>query len=222
VPLIVATGNHDSDLTEAQMRAAGMTVLNGTPVSVRAGREIRVVGDDDPERNPPFSLDRTMDRPETERQLGERMARVAGADGVEVIVVHQPDAAAAALAESNPPARLVIWGHLHTELGPTVIRHTDGSWTVVMQQGTAGGVRQPTLTSFSTPFSPPLIAADVYFYFLDNATGLITGVQPVHFTPDGTVVISPRITTGQLDQLPEPTRERLGAPAPTPAADSGR
>ena len=55
-----------------------------------------------------------------------------------------------------------------------------------MQQGTAGGVRQPTLTSFSTPFSPPLTSADVYFYFVDAATGLVTAVQPMHFKPDTT------------------------------------
>ena len=78
----------------------------------------------------------------------------------------------------------MLWGHFHCQSGPTVITHDDGSWTVGMQQGTAGGVRQPTFTSFSTPFSPPLISADVYFYFRDTATGLITGVQPVHFLPD--------------------------------------
>ena len=80
--------------------------------------------------------------------------------------------------------------------------HDDGSWTVGMQEGTAGGVRQPTFISFSTPFSPPLISADVYFYFRDNATGLITGVQPVHFRPDGKVVIEDRIPTGDLSKLP--------------------
>ena len=87
------------------------------------------------------------------------------------------------MSTPNPPARLVLWGHFHSQSGPTVIMHDDGSWTVGMQEGTAGGVRQPTITSFSTPFSPPLISADVYFYFRDNATGLITGVQPVHFEP---------------------------------------
>ena len=71
-----------------------------------------------------------------------------------------------------------------------------------MRQSTAGGVRQPTLTSFSTPFSPPLISADVYFYYRDIATGLITGVQPVRFQPDGRVVIEDRIATGDLDHRP--------------------
>jgi hypothetical protein len=87
-----------------------------------------------------------------------------------------------------------------------------------MQQGTAGGVRQPTITSFSTPFSPPLKNADVYFYFRDNATGLITGVQGVHFTPDAEVVIDDRVATGNLDALPEETRARLSSTTPAPTA----
>ena len=101
-----------------------------------------------------------------------------------------------------------------------VVRHDDGSWTVGMQEGTAGGVRQPLFTSFSTPFSPPLIRADVYFYFRDDATGLITGVQPVHFLPNGRVVIDSRIATGDLAALPEETRAKLGAGSRSPPAES--
>jgi hypothetical protein len=91
-----------------------------------------------------------------------------------------------------------------------------------MQEGTAGGVRQPTITSFSTPFSTPLISADVYFYYRDDATGLITGVQPVHFLPDADVVIEPRTATGDLDLLPAETRARLGGASPTPTPEASR
>ena len=117
----------------------------------------------------------------------------------------------------------MLWGHFHSESGPVVTRHADGSWTVGMRQSTAGGVRQPTFTSFSTPFSPPLISADVYFYFRDIATGLITAVQPVRFRPDAQVVIEDRIPTGDLDQLPAETRVKLGAPpTATPGAETPR
>ena len=215
-PFLVSSGNHDSDVTEAQMKAAGVTVLDGSVVQA-AG--ISVLGDDDPEHNIPFSVDRTKDRPETEEQLGQRMVDVARGRRADVITVHQPAASAMIMSTPNPPARLVLWGHFHAQSGPTVIMHDDGSWTVGMQQGTAGGVRQPTITSFSTPFSPPLISADVYFYFRDNATGLITGVQPVHFEPDAAVVIDDRIPTRDLAELPEETRVKLGgAPTPPPTA----
>jgi hypothetical protein len=130
---------------------------------------------------------------------------------VDAILVHQPAASVEIMRAADPPARLVLWGHFHFQQGPTVVPHTDGSWTVGMQQGTAGGVKQPTITSFSTPFGPPLARADVYFYFRDDATGLITGVQPVHFEPDARVVIDRRRETGDLAALPEATRDRLEA-----------
>jgi hypothetical protein len=215
-PFAVATGNHDSDVTEAQLRAAGATVLDGSTVRVGA-RE--VLGDDDPERQVPFSVERTLDRPESEAQLGERLVQTARARPVDAVLVHQPPAAAVIMAAPDPPAALVLWGHMHAQLGPTVITHADGSWTVGMQQGTAGGVKQPTLASFSTPFSPPLVRADSYFYFSDVATRLVTGVQPVHLEPDGRVVIDRRVPTGNIALLPDATRRRLAGSrvSPTPA-----
>jgi predicted phosphodiesterase len=215
IPFVVASGNHDSDVTESQMRNAKMTVLDGSVISSGG---LNVLGDDDPERQVPFSIQRVTDRPETEAQLGQRMVDVARGKDVDALLVHQPAASVVVMTTPDPPARLVLWGHFHSQAGPTVVPHEDGSWTVGMQQGTAGGVRQPTITSFSTPFSPPLISADTYFYFRDDATGLITGVQPVHFLPNATVVIDERIPTGDLAQLPPDTRLKLGSTAtPTPS-----
>jgi predicted phosphodiesterase len=219
VPFLVASGNHDSDVTEAQMRSVGMTVLDGQVVEA-AG--LSVLGDDDPEHNIPFSVDRIKDRPETEEELAQRLVDVARDKHTDVLLVHQPVAARVIMNAPNPPAPLVLWGHYHAQSGPRVIMHDDGSWTVGMQQGTAGGVREPMFTSFSTPFSPPLISADVYFYFRDNATGLITGVQPVHFRPDARVVIEDRIATGDLAELPVETRIRLSGASPTPSTEASR
>jgi predicted phosphodiesterase len=219
VPFVVATGNHDSDVTEAQMRTVGITVLDGQVVEA-AGLD--VLGDDDPEHNIPFSVDRINDRAESEEQMAQRLVDLARNKHTVVVLVHQPVAARVIMNAPDPPASLVLWGHYHAQAGPQVIRHEDGSWTVGMQEGTAGGVRQPTFTSFSTPFSPPLISADVYFYFRDNATGLITGVQPVHFEPNGKVVIDDRIATGNVANLPPETRTKLGGAATTPTAEASR
>ncbi|SEQ94521.1 Calcineurin-like phosphoesterase [Microlunatus flavus] len=218
-PFVVATGNHDSDVTEAQLRAAGAEVLDGAAVRVGG---LEVLGDDDPERQVPFSVERTLDRPEDEAQLGQRMLQVARPRPVDAILVHQPTAAAPLMEAPDPPARLVLWGHMHAQVGPTVVTHADGSWTVGMQQGTSGGVKQPTLASFSTPFSPPLVRADSYFYFRDAATGLVTGVQPVHLQPDGRVVIDRRTDTGDLAALPDETRRRLSGASPSPTPDESR
>jgi predicted phosphodiesterase len=219
VPFLVAGGNHDSDVTEAQMRGAGMTVLDGQ-VDEAAG--LMVLGDDDPEHNVPFSVDRVKDRPESEEELAQRLVDLARDKHTDVILVHQPVAARVIMNAPNPPAPLVLWGHYHAQSGPRVIMHDDGSWTVGMQEGTAGGVREPMFTSFSTPFSPPLISADVYFYFRDNATGLITAVQPVHFRPDAKVVIDDRIVTGDLTKLPAETRIKLAGAAATPGVAASR
>lgn len=219
-PFFVATGNHDSNLTEQQMAREQMTVLDGAPVEA-AG--LTVLGDDDPEHNIPFSVERVRDRAETEEELGARLVAVARARRTDVILVHQPAAAEPVLRVADLPARLVLWGHFHSEVGPTVVGHTDGSWTVGMRQGTAGGVRQPIATSFSTPFSPPLLTADVYFYFFDTATRLVTAVQPVRFRPDASVVIEDRVVTGDVSALPLETRVRLGAtPSPSPAESTPR
>lgn len=215
-PVVVATGNHDSDTTESQMRGQGMTVLDGAVVQSGG---LTILGDDDPERNIPFSVERVPERPETEAQLAERLLDTARGQEVDVLLMHQPAASVVVMTSANPPARLVLWGHFHSQTGPTVISHDDGSWTVGVQQGTAGGVRQPTFTSFSTPFTPPLINADVYFYFRDEATGLITGVQPLHFKPDASVVIDQRIQTGNLETLPAETRAKLGGASPAPTID---
>src|SRR4029453_17232789 len=206
VPFLVATGNHDSDVTESQMRSLGMTVLDGQVVET-AG--LRVLGDDDPEHNIPFSVDRVNDRPESEEELAQRLVDVARNKHTDVLLVHHTAPARVIMSAANPPAPVGVGGHFHRQSGPRVIMHDDGSWTVGMQEGTAGGVREPTFTSFSTPFSPPLISADVYFYFRDNTTGLITGVQPVHFRPDAEVVIDDRLATGDLSELPPETRMKL-------------
>jgi len=216
-PFVDVGGNHDSSITEEQMKAAGATVLNGKVTEVDS---IRFLGDDDPEYNPPFSTTRIQERDETEQQLGRRMIKEATGRDVDVISVHQPAAALPIIQTSEPPAKLITWGHLHVQYGPEVIMHDDGSWTVAIQMGTAGGVAAPTITSFSTPFSPPRTSADGYFFFRDRATGLITGVQPVHCLPDGTVIIDDKIPTGDLAALPADTRRRLGggdaSPSPTP------
>jgi predicted phosphodiesterase len=219
VPFVVGTGNHDSDVTEAQMRSVGMTVLDGQVIEA-AG--VNVLGDDDPEHNIPFSVDRVKDRPESEEEMAQRLVDIARNKHTDVLLVHQPAAARVIMDAPNLPVPLVLWGHYHAQSGPTVIMHDDGSWTVGMQEGTAGGVHEPMITSFSTPFSPPLISADVYFYFRDNSTGLITGVQPVHFRPDAEVVIEDRIATGDLTKLPLETRIKLGGASATPTVEASR
>ena len=77
--------------------------------------------------------------------MAQRLVDVARGRQTDVIMVHQPAPRRGGDGDPELAARLVLWGHFHAEVGPTVVTHDDGSWTVGMQQGTAGGVRQPTL-----------------------------------------------------------------------------
>ena len=171
-----------------------MTVLDGSTVEA-AG--LRVLGDDDPEHNIPFSVERTLDRPETEEQLGQRLVDGPGPTA-DVMMVHQPGPPAVMMAAPDLPARLVRGGISTRESGPR--RHTTPT-----ARGQSACSRAPRAAYASHvhlvqhAFSPPLIVADVYFYFRDDATGLITGVQPVHFRPSH-VVIDDRMPTGDLDR----------------------
>lgn len=220
LPYVVAPGNHDSLTTQTQERSVGITVLGGKVVTVD---KMTFLGNSDPERNPPFSMTRVQVRHESEQQMGEKLLHTArGAGGVNVMLVHQPDAAQPIISAPNPPADLVMWGHMHKQSGPQVVKHDDGSWTVTLQCGTAGGVKQPTLTEFSTPYTPPRTSADLYLFFTDIATGLVTGVQPLHFLPSGQVVIDRRIPTGDLATLPPLTHKRLAAGHPTATPSTGQ
>ena len=40
---------------------------------------------------------------------------------VDAILVHQPHAAAQLMDAPDPPAALVLWGHMHAQVGPTVV-----------------------------------------------------------------------------------------------------
>lgn len=216
-PFIDSPGNHDSQTTANQLKSAGATVLTGKATDIDG---IKYLGDIDPEYNPPFSVDRVQERSETEAEMGKRMIQTAKGRNIDVIMMHQPRATEPVIDEPNPPAKLVAWGHMHSQDGPKVIYHDDGSWTVAIQMGTAGGVSPPLVTSFSTPFSPPRTSADGYLYFRDKATGLITGVQPIHALPNGTVKIDDRINTGDLSKLPKQTRSRLDGHESPPAVGS--
>jgi len=56
----------------------------------------------------------------------------------------------------------------------------------------------------------------------DAATGLITGVQPVHFLPNAEVAIGDRTARGDLANLPSEPRKDLGHGAVVAFTDSVR
>ncbi|MBO1750720.1 metallophosphoesterase [Actinotalea sp. BY-33] len=114
VTTVVADGNHDSDETSAQGRAAGMTVLDGAVVDV-AG--VRILGDKDP-RATRIGGGTALAGEETVAGVSARLAEVACADeaGVDLMLVHDSGMAAATLEQGCAPA--VVAGHMHRRIGP--------------------------------------------------------------------------------------------------------
>jgi hypothetical protein len=73
--------------------------------------------------------------------MADRLIGGARTAPVNALMVHQPPTSAVLMGTANPPAWLVSWVHMHKQVGTTVVFHDDRSWTVGMQEGTAGPTR---------------------------------------------------------------------------------
>lgn len=129
VPLVVSTGNHDSETTADQMRDAGYSVLDGDVVEV-AG--IQILGDTDPTLTA-IGEGTQPERDETLQEMGARLAETAcAADRVDLLLVHNPRAALPSLEEGCVP--FSVSGHWHRRQGPELY----GQGTRYVSASTAG------------------------------------------------------------------------------------
>jgi Icc-related predicted phosphoesterase len=134
-PVVFAPGNHDSALTEREMRRLGAEVLS-EPRLVTAGG-VRVWGYRDPNRT---VLGGTPYDPGRARAAAAALRPPEGVP--HVVAVHSER-----MVEALPPGvHLVLCGHLHTP----AVRSIGGA--VAVRPGSAGG---------DTPWSGPLRAAVV-------------------------------------------------------------
>lgn len=138
--LVFVSGNHDSDVLERQLAAAGAIVLtragrlnaDGTtgPLIVRVGG-LRIAGYDDPLMR--LARDGYADRGATPT-LADQQAFAIWLDAlrgkVDVVMVHEPMLAKLAIdaLHADPPAHplLIVWGHTHT----SELKH-DGTLTTL-------------------------------------------------------------------------------------------
>jgi hypothetical protein len=212
-PVAAVTGNHESDLSADQMKAAGMTVIDGTTSDV-AG--VTVLGDGDPSRTELFGPTR-LRGDESQADLGSRLYDQAREDRPEMVLVHEAYAAESFIGTTGMtdfldargstttpyddgvrdlPTGALFYGHWHRSIEPRVVWNDDGTWTLVMELDTSGGaIDTPTIGRFSTPWSQPQQAASFPVVFLDDS-GLVTGYQLYRFDPDGTATVLPRLDVG--------------------------
>jgi Icc-related predicted phosphoesterase len=213
-PVAAVTGNHESDVSDRQMRDAGMTVLDGAVEEVGG---VSVLGDGDPSRSEFFGETR-LRGDETQEDMGARLYEEATSDRPDLVLVHEAYAAQAFLDAApmrtfleeggstttayddgvrDVPAGAVFYGHWHRSEDPRVVWNSDGTWTLVMELDTSGGaIGAPTLGNFSTPWSRPQQQASFPVIFLDSETRLVTGYQIYRFATDASVTVLPRVDVG--------------------------
>jgi len=156
VPVVVADGNHDSEITSGQERAVGFDVLDGEP-GVVAG--VRILGDVEPTLTTVAEGTR-LKGDETRTQVGQRLARRAcqardDDQPVDVLLVHNPRAGVAALATGCVP--LQISGHMHTTIGPV----PDGLGILYVSSSTAGAqAGKQTIGPLNGPASMTVVRLD--------------------------------------------------------------
>lgn len=160
VPVVVATGNHDSVTTAEQERAAGWTVLGGDVVDV-AG--VRILGDTDPTLTA-IGAGTRPERDETIPEMEERLARTAcdardAGDPVDLLLIHNPRAGTATLESGC--ATLQLSGHWHRTVGPEPLGAGLRYVSTSTGGGAGGGATVGPLTS----------DAELTVLRIDRATG---------------------------------------------------
>lgn len=218
VPVVAAKGDHDTDTTVDQLLEAGVPVPD-TEVVEAGGLEVASARD--PEFKALFGGLVVNDTGLSPAETGRALREVVDESGSPVVVVlHQPEAVTGYLgfdpralpdvpgALTTPvddgipdlPPGIVTYGHLHDRAGPWVVWNTDTdvvTWTVITQLGTSGGVEEnPTFNRFSTPFSAPLKDVSIQLQYVDEDTGLQTGLVAITVAPDGALSIEPRLDLG--------------------------
>ena len=173
-PLVLVLGNHDSVQTGDALEKGGAAVMRGEPVNI-AG--LMLLGDSDPSRSQ-IGAPTTLRGEETIAEFTERTAETACDTEPDILVVHDTAHAATAIEDRCVP--LVLSGHRHREVGPTV---TGG--TVSYTADNSGG------TGENTPSYGPLATnSTVALFYYDPETGAVDGRRTVEFSRDGSVVVN--------------------------------
>ena len=174
VPLVLVLGNHDSVQIGADLEGRRAAVLRGEPVGVA---DLTLLGDSDPYRSQ-IGSPTTLRGDETAAEFTARMADAACEAAPDILVIHDPEHAAAAIQDQCAP--LVLSGHRHSEEGPT--RTGD---TVAYTVDNSGG------TGENTPAYGPLASnSSLALFYYDRETGAVDGYRTIEFGRDGPVNVS--------------------------------
>ncbi|HET8602168.1 MAG TPA: metallophosphoesterase [Segeticoccus sp.] len=120
------------------------------------------------------------------------------------------------------PASAAAYGHWHRQFMYRVVGNTDGTWTVVMELGTAGGVSPvQSLSHFSTPQTIPGKRASAAIMIVNDTSGLVTSVQEISTDRDGDVTAGPAHHVGSPDGQPYAVPGASPSGSPSSGVSSG-
>jgi predicted phosphodiesterase len=179
--IVSVAGNHDTGSTvRKQMEDKGFTVLSGEPVTVDG---IRFLGSSDP-RSSGLTAGYNgaeLDNISAIRKQDEELTKAACDDGdVGVIAVHSPSSASKAAGSGC--ADLVLSGHLHRQVGPTLVNGTNGRSTTKLTTGSTGGA----VYAFALGSK---LRREAQVTVVTFKGGSPVGVQPVSFQPGGIIQV---------------------------------
>lgn len=192
--MVVSDGNHDSSETQAQERSAGERVLDGEVIEVDG---VRILGDSDPSATR-IGVGTTQAEGETFRDLTRRLSEVACADpdGVDLLLVHNPDVGTTALEDGCVPAQ--VSGHLHRRIGPSWM----GRGARYVSSSTAGA------TLGQATVGPLNGVAEITLLRFDPEARRIIDYRLVRVAPDATVSVG--LAVRWPGGPPVPAQDRSG------------
>ncbi|HEY1085900.1 MAG TPA: metallophosphoesterase [Candidatus Saccharimonadales bacterium] len=221
-PTAIILGNHDIGNTKRYASDYGAHVLDGF-----ADLEgFRIYGKPDPQQTPFLGKPYYPDPQKTEISLGQQAYEETLQSPVDIIALHQPAAISgvldtdsvsellsskpSSLTECNPaetirdiPAAMLDAGHWHTNYPVQLLCNSDGTWTVINVQGTAGGAESaPTPNNWSDPGAQPQRDISFRVFYRNTSYRSITGYADIVIKPKGTVRSVDRIDIGTSDGAP--------------------
>lgn len=200
--MVQADGNHDSAITSAQAREAGVTVLDGDVVEVEG---IRILGDSDPNETR-IGQGSTSVAGETYSQAGERLRDVAceAKDPVDLLLVHTPAVGLPVLESGCAPVQLS--GHKHVRSGPEVV----GDGVRYVSSTTAGAIEG------AATIGPLNGTAEMTIFRFDRDRRVMLDYRVVAVHPDASVEVGAAMT---FPRAPAQVEEPPATDAPLDSPD---
>jgi hypothetical protein len=214
VKFVVAPGNHDLIPTRKFMKQAKMIVPDG----YKTVNGIDIYSRPDPLQTP-FLGDSYYPHPTfTEEDLGKRAYEDLLKQRADLVDLHEPDAVAALLGIkamrayakqptslttcsadkiADIPAALVSAGHWHEQYPLKLVCNSDGTWTTINIQGTAGGANgASTVNNWSDPDGAPVKTLSFRMFYFNTKYRSVTGAVDINVNTDGHVLPMKRTNIG--------------------------